>query len=208
MERLRAVATSYKERAGIIIHSCAAASALWAGSVATVPVFGPLGIIFGVDYPALIAITVGMMIALGKMFGHNYTRGAVIGTATQLLGFVFGMSLLRGVIGIVPVVGAAINAGLVFTVTEILGWTTYLIFEEGKDITKLGKRHLKSYVIKGRKRAEAERTRRENLLEQFPPHIKSQYDYLTKKLANEKTSDSERQAILQEIERLIDPYKD
>jgi uncharacterized protein (DUF697 family) len=202
------MATQLKERAGVIIHSCSAASALLVGTVATVPVFGPLGIIFGLDYPALTAISIGMVVSLGKLFGRNYTTGAVMAAVTQLTGFVFGVSLMRGVVGIVPVVGAAINAGLVFTVTEILGWTTFLIFEEGRDITKMNKSKLKSYVKKGKKRAEQERLTREALFAKLPPHVKAQYDYLTKKLANEKATDQERQVILNEIDQLLAPYKE
>lgn len=201
------MATNYKERAGVIIHSSAAASGLIAGTLATVPVFGPLGIIFGLDTPAISAISVGMVVALSKMFGRSYTRSAVAASVTQMMGFVFGVSLMRGVVGIAPVVGSAINAGYIFTVTEILGWTTFLIFEEGKDITRLSEKSLRSYVMKGRKKADQERSKRKKLFANLPPHVRVQYDHLTKKLADETISDDERQALMQEIEHLITPYK-
>lgn len=200
------MATSYKERAGIIIHSSSAAAALLAGTVATVPVFGPLGIIFGLDTPAITGISVGMVVALGKLFGRKYTTSAVVVSVTQLTGFVFGVSLMRGVIGIVPAVGSFINAGLIFTVTEIVGWTTFLVFEDGKDITNLDQKGLRAYILKGKKRAEQEKRKRKNLMSSLPPHVRLHYDHLTRKLTSEKLEESERLAILEEIETLISPY--
>jgi uncharacterized protein (DUF697 family) len=202
------MAVSYKERAGIIIHSCSAASALWAGTIATIPVFGPVGIIFGLDTPALTAIAIGMVVALGRLFGRDYTRGTVMVTVTQLVGFVFGVSLLRGLIGVVPVVGSFINAGTIFMVTEIVGWTTFLIFEDGKDITRLDERGLRSYIFRGKKRAQEERDRQKSLFNGIPPHVRLQYEHLTRKLASDKTSDEERLAALEQIEKLVAPYTD
>lgn len=168
--------------------------------------FGPLGIIFGLDSPVITAISVGMVISLAKMFGRDYATGAILVTVTQLIGFILGVSLIRGIIGIIPVMGGAINAGMIFTVTEVVGWTTFLILEEGKDITKVDKKSFRDYIFRGKKRADEERQKRIGFLATLPPHIRLQYDHLIGKLASPKTSDVERHATLQEIERLIEPY--
>jgi len=58
-------------KVNVNIHSLAATSAV-AGVWASIPVVGPLRIVFGLDTFFLTPLTVGMVIYIGKLFGHSY----------------------------------------------------------------------------------------------------------------------------------------
>jgi uncharacterized protein (DUF697 family) len=186
----------------LIIHASATAAAIVAGAAATVPIIGPMA----AGSVVLTGITAGMVIAIGDQFGQNFETGAIFGMVGQVLGMTFGASIIRTALSIIPGVGTVSNAVVTFGVTESIGWAAYLIFREGKDITALGQDELKRYMDKGGKYA-AEAKGELAWLNNLPPHVKAQYDYLTNKLASTDLGDSDRQAVFQEIEKLIKPYE-
>jgi uncharacterized protein (DUF697 family) len=186
----------------IIVHASSTAAAIVAGAAANIPIVGPMA----AGTVLITGITSTMVIAIGDLFGHSFETGAIVGLAGQIIGMTLGASLLKTALSIIPGVGAVSNAAVTFGVTESIGWAAYLIFREGKDIMTLGRAELKSYVEKGQAfagKAKAELAWFEGL----PPHIRAQYDYLTKKLTNTDLGDNERRSVLQEIEELIKPYK-
>jgi uncharacterized protein (DUF697 family) len=186
----------------IIVHASSTAAAIVAGAAANIPIIGPMA----AGTVLLTGITATMVIAIGDLFGHSFETGAIVGLAGQIIGMTLGTSLVKTALSIVPGIGAISNAAVTFGVTESIGWAAYLIFREGKDITTLGKAELKAYMDKGQ--AFAGKAKGELAwLDNLPPHIRAQYDYLTKKLTNPDLGDNERRTILQEIEDLIKPYK-
>jgi uncharacterized protein (DUF697 family) len=186
----------------IIVHASATASAIVAGTAANIPIIGPMA----AGTVLLTGITATMVIAIGDLFGYSFETGAIVGLAGQILGMTLGASLVKTALSIIPGVGAVSNAVVTFGVTESIGWAAYLIFRDGKDIMKLGQAELKSYMDKGQAYAEQAKSQLA-WLGALPPHVKVQYDYLTKKLTNPDLGDNERRSILQEIEDLIKPYR-
>jgi uncharacterized protein (DUF697 family) len=174
----------------LIIHASATAAAIVAGAAASIPIIGPMA----AGSVILTVITAGMVIAIGDQFGYDFETGAILGLVGQVLGMTFGASIIKTALSIIPGIGTVSNATVTFGVTESIGWAAYLIFREGKDITALGQ-----YAAK----AKSELAWLDNL----PPHVKAQYDYLTKKLTNVDLADNDRQNVFQEIEELIKPYK-
>jgi uncharacterized protein (DUF697 family) len=186
----------------LTIHASATAAAIVAGAAATVPIIGPMA----TGNVILTAITAGMVIAIGEQFGHDFETGAILGVAGQILGITLGATLIRTVLSIIPGIGTVSNAAVTFGVTESIGWAAYLIFKEGKDITALSQDELRSYVDRGGEYAAKAKTEL-SWLDNLPPHVKAQYDYLTKKLSGTDLSDKDRESVFQEIEELIKPYK-
>ncbi len=186
----------------LIVHASATASAIVAGTAANIPVIGPMA----AGTVLLTGITATMVIAIGDLFGYSFETGAIVGLAGQILGMTFGASVVKTALSIIPGVGAVSNAVVTFGVTESIGWAAYLIFRDGKNITALSQAELKSYMDKGGAYA-AQAKSEIAWLDALPPHIKAQYDYLTRKLTNPDLGDNERRGVLQEIEDLIKPYK-
>jgi hypothetical protein len=73
-------------------------------------------------------------------------------------------------------------------------------------LQRLGQDELKSYMEQGKSYTASARAEFA-WLDQLPPHVKAQYDYLTRKLTNADLGDADRKQVFQEIEELIRPYK-
>ena len=186
----------------IIIHASSTAAAIVAGAAAAIPIIGPTA----AGLVVLTGITAGMVVAVGDQYGYSFHTGAVLGLAGQLLGITVGANLLKTALSLIPGVGTVSSAVVTFGVTESIGWGAYLIFREGKDITLLGQEELKSYMDQGKSYAASAKAEFA-WLDNLPPHIKAQYDYLTHKLTKADLNDADRKQVLQEIEELIRPYK-
>jgi hypothetical protein len=114
--------------------------------------------------------------------------------------------LLKSALSIIPGVGIVSNAALTFGITEAIGWGAFLLFQEGKDISKLNSVQFNGYMEQGKSYASTAKGKFQ-WIDELPPHIKVQYDHLTNKLTDANLSDTDRQAVLKDIEALLNPYK-
>ena len=96
-----------------IIHTASAA----AGAVG----FGLAQLPFA-DNAVIVAIQVTMTIALGQVFGLDFTRRAAAATAASATGTLLGRTASQLGAGWIPVAGNVLNAGTAASVTEALGW--------------------------------------------------------------------------------------
>ena len=106
--------SSQRKKCETIIHSASVAAAGAAAGLAQIP---------GADNAAIIPIQVAMIISLGQVFGRELTKNAavtIIGTATAST---VGRTVSQFLVGWIPGLGNAINAGTAASVTEALGWT-------------------------------------------------------------------------------------
>jgi uncharacterized protein (DUF697 family) len=191
-----------KSKANVIIHSYAVGAATWSALTAAIPVIGPgLG-----DTAGLTAITIAMTYSLASLFGKKLEEGVMWSFGAVVLGTVFGVSLLRAAISIFPGVGSAANAAITFTLHEAIGWGLYLIFESGGDPTKMSKSELKAYIAKGKIKAKEEKENYERMMSKLPPDVRGQVERLQKKLADKNLSESDREEIMEEIDKLFEPY--
>jgi uncharacterized protein (DUF697 family) len=191
-----------KTSAHIIIHSSAIAAATWSGASAILP-----GVSVVTDTAGGTIITVAMAYALGNVFNRKLDESSVMGFVTLVIGRELGMIVLKGVFSFIPLFGSATNATITFGLTEGIGWSLFLIFDSGKDLGTLSKEEIASFLQRGKSYAdEVKKSREFAWIDDLPPHIKAQYDYLTKKLGDRNLSPEERQATLKEIEDLIAPY--
>ncbi|HEY7348652.1 MAG TPA: hypothetical protein VH599_10090 [Ktedonobacterales bacterium] len=191
-----------KTSAHIIIHSSAIAAATWSGASAILP-----GVSVVTDTAGGTIITVAMAFALGNVFNRKLDESAIMGFVTLVIGRELGMIVLKGVFSFIPLFGSLTNATITFGLTEAIGWSLFLIFDEGKDLGKLTKEEIAVFLRRGKSYAdEVKKSGEFAWIEELPPHVKAQYDYLTKKLGDKNLSQEERQATLKEIEDLIAPY--
>jgi uncharacterized protein (DUF697 family) len=185
------------ERAAIIIHGSAVASAIAAGAFAQ-------GAWFGADTFLLTPITVWMIISIGLLFGKKYEESALWSVFGVALGAAAGVGLAKALLGLFPGLGNIANAGITFSLTEAIGWGSYKVFEDGKDITKLTKEEWQEYIKLGKN---LEKPDVENWLKKMPPHARAEYEALAKRLGNRDITSSERDSIMHKMDELIAPYK-
>lgn len=135
-----------EKKAHLIIHGCAAASAAAAAAWSSVPVVGPFSIVVGADSPVLISLAGGMIVGLGALFGHDIQKATAMSTLGTIAGFVFGISIVKGLLSFIPGAGTIICTTTAAGVQEIIGWAFYNIFKEGKDPTKMSPDQLMAYI--------------------------------------------------------------
>jgi uncharacterized protein (DUF697 family) len=193
---------SQKTSAHVIIHSSAIAAATWSGGWAILPGAGVIG-----DTAGNIVITAAMAYALGNVFNRKTQESSIMAFVTIVLRQGLVQVVVKGVLSFIPILGSASNATISFTTMEVIGWSLFLIYDAGKDPGSLSKEEIASFLQRGKTYAEeVKRSGKYAWLDDLPPHIKVQYDYLTKKLSDRNLSNEERQATLKEIEELIAPY--
>jgi len=191
-----------KTSAHIIIHSCAIAAATWSGASAFLP-----GVSVITDTAGGMFITGAMAYALSNVFNRKLDESAITTFISVVIGRGLTEILLKGVFSFIPIFGSVTNAAITFGLTEAIGWSLFLIFDSGKDLGSLSKEEIESFLQLGKSYAEEVKKSGEFAwIDELPPHIKAQYDYLTKKLGDKNLSNEERQATLKEIEDLIAPY--
>jgi len=189
-------------KAHLIIHSFATAAATWSAGTALIPIAGPLL----ADTTGLTLITIGMTYSLVGLFGRTIDEGSLFSFGSVIIGFVFGTTILKCATSIFPIVSSAINATITFGLHETIGWGIYCILNDGKDPTKLSKSEIKSYINKGKIKAKEEKELYENIMKNIPNNVREQIERLQKKLADENLSKSQKQDIMDEIQKTIERY--
>jgi uncharacterized protein (DUF697 family) len=185
--------------AHIIIHSFALTAAGFSGAYALVPVAGP--ILF--DTATLTALTVGMTYALGSLFNKKLEENSMWSFATVAIGFASGNAIFKAFSSLIPIYGSAVNATTTFVLHEAIGWGLFLIFESGKDPTKLSKKEIQDFIEEGKERAKNEKDNYEKIMSSLPPNERIEIEILQKKLTEKSISEEEKRSILEKITRLI-----
>ncbi len=116
-----------RNQAQFIIHAAAAASA---GTAAVLSKKSLLGAFLKADTPALTAIAIGMVIALGRLFDQDIGSSAAITLLSKYLKSGAGMAGAKSLVGWIPLLGNAANAAITFGFMETLGWKLYDYFEK------------------------------------------------------------------------------
>jgi uncharacterized protein (DUF697 family) len=103
-----------------IIHTAAGSAALVGGGLAQIP---------GSDMPVLCGLQTAMIMAIGHEHGASVSRTAA---ADLLLTFVAGYggrAVSQVLLGWIPGLGNALNAGTAASITEAIGWAADAYFE-------------------------------------------------------------------------------
>lgn len=114
-----------RKKCHAIIHGASASSAAIGGGMAQLP---------GSDAAVLFPIQVGMVIALGRVFGLTLTEGSAKGTVMATGATYCGRYVTQVLVGWIPVFGNAINAITAGGLTEAMGWLIIEDFEKEMQI--------------------------------------------------------------------------
>lgn len=112
-----------------IIHTSSGSAAAASGAMAQ-------GAVLGLDTPVIISIHIGMIIALGEIFGRKLDKNTAIALLGAAAGVGIGVFGVKAILGFVPIGGNIVNAAVSFGYTEFLGWTFVKYFKGDKDIIR------------------------------------------------------------------------
>ena len=113
-----------KRKCHAIIHGAATSGAAVAAGMAQIP---------GSDAPVLIGIEISMTVALGAVFGVSLTESAAKSIVLSNLAGYAGRGISQALVGWIPGLGNAINAGTAFTLIETVGWAIAKDLSNGKN---------------------------------------------------------------------------
>lgn len=107
------------------IHSIIHSTSVTAGGIGA-----GLAQLPGSDMPVLMALQVGMIVAIGHQHGCDVTKAKAKSILLTLPAGYGGRSLSQFLIGWIPGFGNAINASTAIAITEAIGWAANAYFEE------------------------------------------------------------------------------
>lgn len=110
-----------------IIHANAVAASGIAAGLAQLP---------GVDNAPLAALEVEMAIALAGVFDISLSKTAAAAALSGVVGTTVGRGVSQVLVGWIPGIGNAINAGTAASVVEGIGWSLAKTFEAQRDAKK------------------------------------------------------------------------
>ena len=112
-----------KTKCNAIIHTASVAAAGAASGLAQIP---------GSDNAVLTPIQLTMTISLGKVFGKTIDESTAKAAIGSMAAATVGRTVSQFLIGWIPGVGNAVNAGTAASITEALGWAIAKDFDNDK----------------------------------------------------------------------------
>src|SRR5690554_5612815 len=104
------------EKAHLIIHGAATAAGAAGAGMAQIP---------GSDNAVITPIQIGMIVALAELHDQKLTKAGAMAVLTSASASVVGRTVSQFLVGWIPGVGNAINAGTAFAITEAIGWSAF-----------------------------------------------------------------------------------
>lgn len=111
-----------RKKCHAIIHTASVSAAGVGAGMAQIP---------GSDNLVITPIQLTMTISLGKVFGKTIGEAAAKAAIASAAATTVGRTLSQVLIGWIPGVGNAVNAGTAMTVTEAIGWLIAEEFDKG-----------------------------------------------------------------------------
>ncbi|MBP1560624.1 MAG: hypothetical protein J6C96_05190 [Oscillospiraceae bacterium] len=110
-----------KTKCHAIIHPAATAAGAVGAGLAQLPCS---------DNVILVPIQIGMIVALGQVFGLEILESAAQSMLATALTSTVGRGISQALIGWIPGIGNAINASTAAGLTETIGWIIAKTFDE------------------------------------------------------------------------------
>lgn len=182
---------------GFIIHGFACAHAAAAALLAQT--------IIGDEF-VLTTLTVSMIVSIARINGKSWGIGDALSVVGTLAGWYLGTRGAMFLIKWIPGLGNGANAITTFGVTELLGWTAYLLVKENKkpeDLSDSEKANLKSRAKK-LKESESEESKR--LYEKMNYQDKNEFDNIMKQLKHKNLPEDTINYLTSRLEEIAKKY--
>lgn len=112
-----------KKKCRGIIHGASVMAGGVGASMAQIP---------GGDNAVITPIQLAMTISLGTVFGKTITESTALAAVGSAAASTVGRAASQFLVGWIPGIGNAINAGTAASITEALGWFIAKEFDEGR----------------------------------------------------------------------------
>lgn len=186
----------------VIIHSFATAHAITAASLAQTMVG---------DEAALTALTVGMIIALSKLYNAPMSWGSALSFFGVFAGFYLGTRGATCLVKWIPAIGNTANALSTIFTTEIIGWATVYLLSRGRDLTTVSKDEADEIIREGkelRKKNAAEKKRINDIInKRMTSGEKALYHSIMDQLKEKDLSDQQRDELVRKLDELFKKYE-
>ena len=196
------MAVDNKKLTGIMIHGFAVAHAGTAFALAQTVVG---------DTAALTGLTIAMIVSISMVNGANWSISKGFAFLGVYAGTYFGTMGAVTLIKWIPGLGNVANAAVSFTLTEVMGWATYLIIKQSSDPKNidpksLSKEEIKKImeIAKGMQKAETEEMKR--LYDSMEPEEKAEFGSIMKQLKNRELPEETRKYLIGRIETISSKY--
>lgn len=88
------------------------------------------GSFLALDTPVLMSIHIGMVAAIGSLFGKKVSQANAMAILGAAAGVGIGVAGVKVVGGVIPIFGNLTNAAISFSYTETLGWFSFNYFKD------------------------------------------------------------------------------
>lgn len=180
-----------------IIHGFAAAHAVTAFFLAQTMIG---------DEAALTFLTIAMILAITRVNGKPWFVGDGLRLIGTMAGFYLGTRGAMMLVKWIPGIGNVANAITTTAVTELLGWSTYLLVREGKKPSDLSESEAKELKERASEMRKVSREM-DKIVARMSSDDKSRYDKLIKELKNRDISEKRIQEVNTELDKLNLKYK-
>ena len=184
---------------GFIIHGFAVAHAAAAALLSQT---------FVGDDAVLTALTVAMIVCIARANNKSWGAADALSVIGVLAGWYLGTRGALFLVKWVPGIGNAANAITTFGVTELLGWTAYILVKEDKnpkDLTPEEREQIKQRAEQLKKEEHDESKR---MYEKMSPQDKEEYDDIMKQQRNKNLPDDTIKYLTKRLESIARKYVD
>jgi uncharacterized protein (DUF697 family) len=157
------------------------------------------------DAPVLTITTIVMILRLAKLHDISLESGAATALAGVLFGSAAGGYLAAKLVSWIPIFGNALNAGVTFSLTEVIGWMAVNIFESGiTDYSNISEETLEKLKTK----AEQDRKSMDinSKIKELPIEAQEKYHDLESRLKDKNLNEEEGAKITNEMIELLKKY--
>lgn len=158
------------------------------------------------DEAVLTALTISMIVCIARANNRSWGAGEALSVIGVLAGWYLGTRGALFLIKWIPAIGNTANAVTTFGVTELLGWTTYILVKEGKNPKDLTSSEKEAIKKKAEQLKEEEHDKSKRLYEQMSSQDKEEYNEIMKQLRNKDLPDSTIQYLTKRLETIAKKY--
>lgn len=186
-----------KRLTGFIIHGFAVAHAA-AAALLSQTIVG--------DEAVLTALTISMIVCIARANNRSWGAADALSVVGVLAGWYLGTRGALFLVKWIPGIGNAANAVTTFGVTELLGWTAYVLVKSGKNPRDVTPEEREQIRRQAEQLKETEHEESKRLYEKMTAQDKEEYDEIMKQLRNKALPDSTIKYLTGRLEAIARKY--
>ncbi len=186
-----------KRLTGFIIHGFAVAHAVAAAALSQTLVG---------DEVVLTGLTVAMILCIARANNKSWGAGDALAVIGTLAGYYLGTRGAMFLVKWIPGIGNAANAVTTFGVTELLGWSAYLLVRDDKKPDELTESEKASLKSRAQSLQKEEKEISKKLYESMSAEDKGEFESIMKQLKNKDLPESTIQYLTERLEKIAKKY--